>query len=320
MAATVPFGMMHMGKGITRSDSVPSKNHPPLAADFNMVTKDYFQTLGISLLRGRSFVAAESIPESKSRVAILDRAAADKLWPGGDALGKRIRLDAGSTGEQSGTYEVVGIVSNIKEHILGGKTEPHVYIPLGQQYQADMQIHLKVAAVGPQAEERMLETIRHEIRSTDERLPLLALTTMRKHLESGIEIWVVRTGAHILEIFGGVALFLAIVGLYAISAYTVARRTREIGIRIALGADALSTLGMVLRDGLRVTVVGVGIGLLLAIGIGRMLAGFLYDVPSIDPLVIAIASLVLTIVALFACYLPARRASHVDPMIALRYE
>ena len=103
----------------------------------------------------------------------------------------------------------------------------------------------------------------------------------------------VRTGAHILEIFGGVALFLAIIGLYAINAYTMARRTREIGIRMALGADASSTLQMILKDGLRVTAIGTGIGLLLAIGIGRLLAGFLYDVPNIDPVVIAAVSAVL---------------------------
>jgi predicted permease len=320
MAATVPFGMMHLGESITPAGVLASKEHPALFASSNIVTADYFKTLGIPLLHGRTFAAAESMPESKSRVAVLDEAAVDKLWPGGNAVGKHIRLNEGGAGGQGGICEVVGVVSNIREHILGARTEPHVYIPFGQQYQADMQIHLKVAARGPEAEKRMLETIRHEIHATDDRLPLLALTTMREHMESGIEIWVVRTGAHILEIFGSVALFLAIIGLYAINAHTVARRTREIGIRMALGADAPSTLGMILRDGLRVIAVGVGIGLLLAIGIGRLLAGFLYEVPRIDSVVIAIASLVLTTVALLACYLPARKASHVDPMIALRYE
>ncbi len=183
-----------------------------------------------------------------------------------------------------------------------------------------MQIHLKIAAGGPEAEARMLQTIRREIRVTDEQMPLLSLTTMRGHLESGMEIWVVGTGAHMLEIFGAVALFLAVIGLYALNAYTVASRTREIGIRMALGSDASSALRMILRDGLRVTSIGIGIGLLLAIGIGRLLAGFLYEVPSIDPVVLAAASVVLTAVALFACYLPARRASRVDPAIALRYE
>ncbi|MFZ0589234.1 MAG: ABC transporter permease [Bryobacteraceae bacterium] len=316
MAATVPFGMRHMGKNITPSDVVASKEHPALGVDFNIVTEDYFRTLGIPLLRGRSFVASESIAESNKRVAIIDKLAAEKLWPSGNAVGKHIRLDEG----QNGICEVVGVVSNIRENILGNNAEPHVYVPFGQQYQADMQIHLKVAAAGPEAERRMLETIRREIHAADERLPLLALTTMRGHLESGIDIWVLRTGAHILEVFGGVALFLAVIGLYAVNAYTVARRTREIGIRMALGADPSSTLGMILGDGLRVTAVGVGIGLLLAIGIGRLLAGLLYGINGNDPVVLLAASALLAAVALLASYLPARRASRVDPMIALRYE
>ena len=319
MAATVPFGMMHMGKSVTPSDVVASKEYPPLFARFNVVTADYFRTLEVPLLRGRTFVPAESMPGSKSRVAILDKAAADKLWPGSNAVGKQIRLEEDRP-DRAGTCEVIGIVGNVRGSILGGTAEPHVYVPFGQQYQADMQIHLKVSAGGREAEKRMLETIRHEIHVTDGRLPLLALTTMRGHLESGIEIWVLRTGAHILEIFGGVALLLATIGLYAVNNYTVARRTREIGIQRALGSDASSTLRMILGEGLRVIAVGAGVGLLLAIGIGRLLAGFLYEVPSIDPVVIAAASVVLAAVALIACYLPARRASRVDPLIALRYE
>ena len=143
---------------------------------------------------------------------------------------------------------------------------------------------------------------------------------MRAHLESSFDIWVVRTGAHVLEIFGGVALFLAVIGLYALNSYTVARRTREIGIRMALGADKSSTLRMILGEALQVTMVGVGVGLLLAIGLGRVLAGFLYDLRGFDPLVLIAAPALLTLVALCACYMPARRAALVDPMIALRYE
>jgi putative ABC transport system permease protein len=320
MAATVPFGTTHLAKSIDPSDSIPSKEHPSVIALFNVVTEDYFQTLGIPLLRGRPFVPAESTPKSKSHVAILDKVAAEKLWPGRNALGKQIRLEGNRTGGKAEICEVVGIVGNVRESILRGEIQPHVYIPFGQQYQGDMQIHLKVAGAGPVAEGRMLETIRHEIRVTDERLPLLALKTMRGNLESSLDVWVVRTGARVLETLGGVALFLAVVGLYAIYAYTVARRTREIGIRMAIGADASSMLRMVLREGLRVTAVGVGIGLLLAIGLGKMLGGFLYGIRGTDPLVLLAAPVILASVALLACYLPARKASRVDPMIALRYE
>jgi predicted permease len=332
IAATVPFGMTSLGKSITPSGAAPSKEHPALSARYNIVSEDYFQTLGIPVLRGRPFAAAESTGGSKSSVAIIDKLAADKLWPGGEALGKHIRLDAGGVGghmgvsadgdtpKQASDLEVVGVVGDIRENILGGKADPHVYLPFGQEYQANVQFHLKIAGGSPEAQDRMLETIRREIRATDDRLPILALKTMRGHLESGMDIWVVRTGAHVLEIFGAVALFLAVIGLYAVNAYTVSRRTREIGIRMALGADPSSTMGMILGQGLKVTAVGVGVGLLLAVGLGQVLAGFLYDVRAIDPLVLGAAPVALGLVALFACYLPARRAARVDPMIALRHE
>lgn len=289
-------------------------------AHFNIVTDGYFQTLGIPLLRGRAFVAAENMPESKSHVAVIDKRLADKLWPAGNAVGQQIRLDE-SRGGYAQTCEIVGVVGNVREKIVGDEAEPlHVYIPLGQHYQADMQVHVKVAAGSRDAELQMLNTIRREIRAADPRLPLLSLKTMRAHLESGADIWVERTGAHILEIFGGVALFLAIIGLYGVNAYTVARRTREIGIRMAIGADAASTLRMILSEGLRITAVGVGLGLPLALGIGQVLTGFLYGVRSIEPVVLLVAAAVLTGVALVACYIPARKAALVDPMIALRYE
>ena len=323
IAATVPFGMTQLGKSVTPSGSTAAREHP-LETRYNIVSEDYFQTLGIPLLRGRPFTAAESTPGSRSSVAIIDKLAADKLWPSGDAVGKHLRLD--NRGKQAQDAEVVGVVGNIREDILGGKVGPHLYLPFGQEYQANMQLHIKVAGGakvaggGPDAENGVLEKVRHEILATDERLPILALKTMRGHLESGMDIWIVRTGARVLEIFGCVALFLAVIGLYALNSYTVARRTREIGIRMALGADHSSTLQMILGEALKVSLVGLAGGLLLAIGLGQLLAGFLYDIRSLDPLVLGAASGLLTLVALFACYVPARRAARVDPMIALRYE
>jgi predicted permease len=318
IAATVPFGQMRLGKNVTPSGAVASQEHPPVEARYNIVSEDYFQTLGIPVLRGRPFTAAESTQGSKSSAAIIDQRLADKLWPSGDALGKHIRLDPQS--KQARDAEVVGVVANTRESILGEDLVPHLWVPFGREYQSDIQFHLKVAAGGPEAEKRVLEALRHEILATDERLPIIALKTMRAHLESGIDIWVVRTGARVLEIFAGVALFLAVIGLYALNSFTVARRTREIGIRMALGADAPATLRMILREALEVTLVGIGVGLLLAIGLGQVLAGFLFDVRGLDPLVLGTAPVLLALVALFACYLPARRAALVDPMIALRYE
>jgi predicted permease len=315
IAATVPFGTTRLGKNVSTFGSVVSKEHPALQARYNIVSEGYFQTLGIPILRGRPFTSAESTPGSKSKIAIIDKLTAEKLWPGRDALGKHIRID-----KQTPDAEVVGVVGNIREDIIGGKIEPHLYLPFGPAYQAGVHFHLKMAGGGSEAENRMLKAIRHEILATDERLPLLALKTMRGHLDSSVDIWVVRTGAHVLEIFGGVALFLAVIGLYALNSYTVARRTREIGIRMALGADDSSTLQMILGEALKVTMLGIGAGLLLAIGLGQLLARFLFDIRGFDPLVLGAAPVLLALVALFACYVPARRAARVDPMIALRYE
>jgi putative ABC transport system permease protein len=315
IAATVPFGTTSLGKSVTPSGAVASKEHPALEARYNIVSEHYFQTLGIPILRGRPFTSMESTHGSKNSVAIIDKLAADKLWPGSDALGKHIRID-----KLTQDAEIVGVVGNIREQIIGEDLRPHLYVPFGPEYQANVQFHMRVTGGGPDAENRMLETIRKEILATDERLPLLALKTMRGHLDSSVDIWVVRTGAHVLEIFGGVALFLAVIGLYALNSYTVARRTREIGIRMALGADNASTLRMILGEALKVTLVGLGAGLLLAIGLGKLLAGFLFELRGLDPLVVGAASALLTLVALFACYVPARRAARVDPMIALRYE
>src|SRR5260370_11094093 len=139
-----------------------------------------------------------------------------------------------------------------------------------------MNIHVKVAGQGRDAEARLLEAIRREIRSVDTRLPVLALKTLRQHLDGSFDLWVVRTGARMFSIFGGVALLMAMVGLYGVRAYTVARRNREIGIRMALGADAGDTLGMILREGLIVTSIGAGTALLLSAALGKVLSGFLH--------------------------------------------
>jgi putative ABC transport system permease protein len=183
-----------------------------------------------------------------------------------------------------------------------------------------MTIHLRTNDQNPQADAQLLETVRREIRAVDPELPVLSLKTMRMHIDSSMDLWIVRMGARMFVIFGGVALLLAAIGLYGVRAYTVAMRTREIGIRMALGANASDALRMVLREGLVLTAIGAGVGLVLSIGAGKVLSSLLYRVDSFDPLVLSAAPALLAAVSLVACYIPARRAARLDPMVALRDE
>jgi putative ABC transport system permease protein len=307
LSATVPFGMTSFGRGL-RPSNAPAEAKPVSAA-YNIVSADYFRTMSIPLLRGRSFTAAE-----RTHTVVIDRLAAERLWPGEDALGRHVRVNADDPSRPADDAEVVGIVGNVQEHILGRSQQPHAYVPFGANYQSNM--YLQVRTSGGD----IAGAIRRELTRVDANLPVLSLRGMREHLESSIDLWVVRMGAQMLAVFGCIALLLAIAGLYGVKAYAVAQRTREIGIRMALGADPAETRRLILREGLRVTLAGVGIGMLLAFGVGRLLASMLWDVRAADPLVFAAAPLVLTAVALIACYIPARRAARVDPMVALRYE
>ncbi len=322
LAATAPFGITSLGQDLLPAEKAhagPKETTNRVSASFNIVGDDYFKTLGIPLLRGRAFQPAEAAFGAGTHSAMIDKLAAERLWPGQNAVGKHVLLEDNPSKPEE--VEVVGVVGTVQDHILGGPTRPELYVPFGQQYQSDMQIHVRVAgSAGAGAEGRMLEAVRKEIRAVDPHLPVLALRTFREQLNGSIDLWLVRMGAQILAIFGSVALLLAVAGLYGVKAYSVAQRTREIGIRMALGADPSDTLVMILREGFVVTMVGAGVGIVLALGVGRILAAMLYDVHAADPAVFIGAPLVLTAVSLFASYVPARRAARVDPMVALRYE
>jgi predicted permease len=325
LAATVPFGMISLGKTVQRSSDARSSaagsanSAPEVACRYNIVSGDYFQTMGIPLQRGRAFTSADAAG-AKLSVAILDQAAAEKLWPGGDAVGKNVRLVSDSGNKSAVDAEVVGVVANIQESVIGTQRPPHIYVPFGQAYQSDTNIHLVTSAQDAQAEARLLETVRNEIRAVDPHLPVLALKTLRMHMDSSFDLWIVRTGARMFVIFGGVALLLAAIGLYGVRAYTVAMRTREIGIRMALGARASDALRMMLREGMVLFGIGAAVGLVLSLPVGKVLSSLLYRVDSFDPVVLTLAPTLLAAVSFVACYIPARRAARLDPMVALRDE
>jgi hypothetical protein len=270
------------------------------------------------MLGGRDFSDAELAAGSPERVAIVDDALAQRLWPKEDALGQLVRFLDEEGPDAGKPMRVVGIIPAVK-HSLGNPLPfPHVYVPLGQHYESGMTLQLRVS--GEQAERAMLTTVARVIRDVDERVPILRLETWRDHLDGSVDVWLYRAGARVCSAFGGIALLLAVIGVYGVKSYVVSRRTREFGIRIATGAHPRALLWHVLREGARTTTIGIGIGLLLALAAGRILQGVLYGVDGFEPVVLVTAPLILLASSLLASYIPALRATKVDPTVALRSE
>jgi predicted permease len=289
-----------------------------VGAAFSVIGRDYARVLGLSVLGGRDFSEAELTSRAGTRVAIIDDALAAELWPGENALGRLIQfLDArGPDAKQP--LLVVGIIPAVKHSLDNPRPYPHVYVPLGQHYASAMTLHLRVA--GGAGERAMLGTIARVVRDVDERLPVISVATWRDHLGAGLDVRLRRAGAAVFSVFGGIALLLAVLGVYGVKSYVAARRTREFGIRIAIGAEPRVLLWQVLREGGRVTTLGIGIGLLLAIGAGQFLQGILYGVNGVEPVVLAATALILLAASLLASFIPALRATRVDPTVALRSE
>jgi ABC-type antimicrobial peptide transport system permease subunit len=214
--------------------------------------------------------------------------------------------------------QVVGLIPALKHSLGDPRPARHVYVPLGQHYESAMTVQLRVAR--GEDERAMLGTIARVVREVDERLPVLSVVTWRDHLDAGFDAKILRAGAGVFSAFASIALLLAVLGVYGVKSYVVSRRTREFGIRIAIGAEPRALLWQVLREGGLVTTIGVGIGLLLALLAGQLLQGILYGVRTTEPVVLVTAPLILVAASLLASCIPALRAARVDPTVALRSE
>ena len=348
LSSTVPFGMVSLDRKVQRAgvhagpDDKPSTAAEGLAynASFNSVGAGYFKTVGLPLLRGRAFTPTEALSPDTPAVAIIDEALAKKLWPDGDALGQRIvyatkEAPRAKDGEKKGvvvsgeapadvkstnTIEIVGIVPTTRNALFDQEPGTAIYLPFAHGFQSNVFFHVKFASLAPGQETAAAELIRRTVRGVDPALPILSLRTFAQHLDANISLWLVRAGAALFSVFGGLALGLAVVGVYGVKAYAVARRTREIGIRMALGAEPGNVLRMILREGAVMLTSGLVLGLLLAFGTGKIVGSLLYQVSSLDPVAFTIAPLVLAAATLLACYLPARRATRINPIAALRTE
>jgi predicted permease len=325
ISATVPFGMISSDKNVQRAgvnpgaDARPSTAAEGLAfkAAWNGVGANYFSTVGLPVLRGRAFTEAEATQPGPS-VAIIDEPLAKKLWPNGDAIGQRVQY-AGEKEPQNQTIEIVGIVP-VTRHDLFASEEPDgsIYLPFARGFQSNVSFFVRFRSLAPGTE--AADVLRRVVREVDPSLPIISLQTFAHYLDSNLDLWLVRAGAAMFSVFGGLALGLAVVGLYGVKAYAVARRTREIGIRMALGAQRGMVLRLIMREGSVMLLSGLALGLLLAMATGKILSGILFEVGAFDPPAFASAFTVLAAATLIATWLPARRATRINPMVALRTE
>jgi predicted permease len=320
LASTVPFGSLSMSKHVLPAEGAglddPTQG---VAAQHVVVGADYFRTLGLPVLRGREFQAGEEQSADGPRLVIVDEPLARKLWPDGDPIGRQVRFTAQRDGAPaSEPMQVIGVVPGLRQDLTDPAPVPHVYQPFGANYQSGMNLHVRAA--GGTGEAALLAQVRGELRAIAPRLPIVAATTFERFRDDSLPIWMVRTGARLFTLFGLCALALAVVGVYGVKSYVVACRTREIGIRMALGATGGDVVRLVLREGLTLTVAGVVLGLGLALAAGRVVASLLYQVSPADPLVFVLAPLLLAAAAMLAAFVPARRATRVAPASALRGE
>jgi predicted permease len=259
------------------------------------------------LLEGREF--GQSDTTNTPPVAIINQTAAHRFWPGQSPLGRRVIIGRPPDAQAS---EIVGVVKDSKYRRLTEEARPAVFTPFLQRYRGDMTLHVRTTGEPG----TMLAAVRREAQALDAGLPLYNTKTLDEQKSSSL--YTSRMAATLLTVFGLLALLLAAIGLYGVMAYAVNRRTREIGIRLALGAQSKDVLRQALREGMSIAAIGLALGLGGAVAATRLVEGFLYDVKATDPISFAGAAMLLAGVALLANYLPARRASGIDPMVALR--
>jgi putative ABC transport system permease protein len=279
--------------------------------DTHAVSDGYASTLGVPLLRGRTFTETDN--ENGSRVAMVNAMLAREYFPNGDALGKRFMFGHPDT-DKPQWLTIVGVLGDTRMYGLAQPARLEIYVPFRQAPNSHMNLLVK-SVVDPAA---MTSAIRAQIASIDKDEPIFAITTMGQLVRDSVTTR--RFTLILLGLFSGLALLLAAIGIYGVTSYSVAQRTRDIGIRMALGASQTDVLRDVLALGARLTGVGLLLGLIGALAATRVLSSLLFGVRYTDALTFSAASLVLLVVSLFASYLPARRAMRVDPIVALRYE
>jgi predicted permease len=305
----VPFSGAFIGRPASaEGQAIRAAEADPFIAPYNVISSGYFRTLGAPL-RGRDFAATDDA--MAPRVAIVNETMARRLWPGQEAIGKRMYLPLR---EQGPSYEIIGVVQDGKYVSLTEEQRPYMYLPITQHFRPRLTLHVRTsgepASFAPQ--------VRQALRGAAADLPAFNVFTLDDHVRRSLGRE--RLLARLLTVFGAVALAIAAVGIYGVLSYTVARRTRELGVRMALGARPVDIARLVVGQGAALIVAGLGLGIAASLALTRVLETFLFGVTPTDPVAFTIALLLFTAVALVATCVPAFRAAHVDPLAALRTE
>ena len=297
------------GGGVTCEVSIPGVEPPSgqkaFVVRFNSVGQDYFQTVGARVLRGRAFDAREQSPEQRG--VLINEMMARRFWPGTDPIGRHLMVEGSD-------YQIIGIVQDGRINDIHEPLEPYIYFSFAQRPSGEGAIIVETAG----APQQLVGAVKQEIRAVDKDATFLFVQTMKELM--GYALWGDRMSFLFVGALGCLGIFLTTVGLYGVVAYLVGRRTHEIGIRMALGARRQDVFALVLRQGLRIALIGIPLGLAAAAAVARLISSNLYGVKPTDLTVFLGSSVLVLAVAMLASYLPARRATKVDPIVALRYE
>jgi len=299
-------------QGYNGNITVEGKTYPPNESplvEYRAISEDYFQTASIPLLRGRLF--SKEAGDDKQPVVVINDAMAKQIWPGEDPIGKRVGEDTQAT--------VIGVVADVKNYGLLRKPAPEMYAPYTlKNFWPDMRWNMGLLVRSTLDDSSIAAAVRREVKVVDSAQPLYAVQPMKLVLEYTVRDK--RLNTTLLTVFAGVSLLLALIGVYGVMSYTVAQHTREIGIRMALGAQPRAILKLIVGRGLVLVSVGAAIGVLASFGLTRFMENMLFGVTPTDPLTFAAIVALLGLVALLACLIPAQRAMRVDPIVVLRHQ
>jgi predicted permease len=307
LAEFAPLSLLRRTARVTREGEENTSENSGIQAEWEVLSPGYFRTLRVPILRGRDFQSEDD--RNAPPVVIVNRTLAGALWPHEEVVGKRIRL----SGERA-DREVIGMAADMKYHELWEAPLPYVYLPLAQSYAPELQLFVRTEG-GPMS---VLPEVRTAVAQVDPQVPVFDVETLEEQVARSLSQ--PKMLSSLLGSFGVLTLILSVIGTYGLLSFDAKRRTHEVGIRMALGAQRGNVLGLVISKGFKLTLLGVGVGIVGALGLARLFSSILYDVrPAAPPTFVAV-SLILLAVGLVASYIPARRATKVDPMVALRHE